>query len=239
MNKFAQDYSEYKLDILKSNQFKMLSQYQKSDIIIKVLDAFSKEFQILADNLVEIMKVRSLGYAYGEHLDVIGRIVGCERGYNDQESAMYFRPDTQGLSVDQGVVYCTNAPTDAGIYKTNDAMYLNKIWSKILSNFNKDSSAPELTKIVYAMSGYYIGFGRTENPFDIFLYVPDNISQYVLNDLFNFFSDNYSQDMNIVPYPATLSLSGIVYYKPVIAFSTDTPNCGWDQGKAAVSTINV
>ena len=239
MNKFTQDYSEYKLNLLQSNRFKMLSQYQKSNIITKILDAFSEEFQILADNMVKIMKVRSLGYAYGEHLDVIGRIVGCERGYNDQESAMYFRPDTQGLSVDQGILYCTNAPTDTGVYKTNDAMYLNKIWAKILSNFNKDSSISELTKIIYAMFGYYIGFGKTDKPFDVFLYVPDNIPRYVLENLFNFLSNNYSQDIPIVPYPATLSLSGIVYYKPMIAFSTDIPNCGWDQGKAAVSVSNI
>lgn len=238
MNEFSQDYSDFKLNIAESNKEKVLSQYQNSKILMAVMNAFSDEFQILADSLIDIMKVRSLGYAYGEHLDVIGRIIGCERGYNDQESEIFFRPDVQGLSVDQGILYCTNAPTDAGIYKTNDNMYLKKIWAHILCNFNKDSSASELTKIIYAMFGYYVGFGRTSNPFDVLLYVPDNISRYALNKLFEFVSDNYSQDIPTVPYPATLSLSGIVYYKPMVAFSTDMDGCGWDQGKASVATIN-
>lgn len=233
MDNYQQNYSEYRTDLTQDMIDKLLSQYQKSPVLISVMNVFCKQLQELYDVFVNMMESRCVGLATGEQLNVIGRIVGLRRGYDDEESAYYFRTDQQGISVDQGFLYCTGAPTDVKVILLNDQQYRSAIISKILSNFNKLSSIPELEKIVYQTLGTMIGFELT-NPFEVRLYVQDNISSYNLNRLISFTSNDYCDDNPVVPYPASLSISDVIYFKPYKAFTTDSYDKGTDQGQLMV-----
>lgn len=232
LDKLKIDYSEVQKDIVTAGLNRVLAQYKNSTIYNKLLTVWLKQVQELYDAIIGLQEYRTIYMAEGETLDALGNIVGAERQDFTYDEKYYFTPDLTGVSVDNGYAWCKNAPESAISLQT-DTLYRASIWRRVLMNFVKFGSVPEILDIVQVFMDEPVGF-ETTNPFTGTLVVSADISLTNLEIL------SYTQDTERVehqyriPYPTTTDFEGIIFYVPTNAFTPDKEGRGADIGVAAV-----
>lgn len=153
-------FDEYKFDLQKRAESRMLSQFYNSNVLKLLLQVFTSEIQELSDAVYELIRQRSVGYAKGENLNAIGRIVGRDRTIYNYSAAFWFAPDENDVQPDNGNWWVQNAQ-QAVSEQMDDDTYRKWVWMKILENHNLFSSTPELENAIKDGIGETVGIQRT------------------------------------------------------------------------------
>ena len=206
------DFSSYDRDFRAEIDEKILSQFYKSTVFKAVMGAFADECQELYDAITEMRKQRCIAYATGTNLDALGRIVGQERVQYAYTGDIYFTPDVENRSVDQGIAYVKNAPI-ADTLVPDDNQYRLQILAKTQNNMNRFSSIPELIQQVTLALGI---------PVSVNITAPATVNIVVTSAASD--SDKYfltlkrntvqTEDSYFFPYPAGIKIAGVVVETP-------------------------
>lgn len=233
---FTIDFSKEERDLVTEGLSLLLGQYQNSCVLRKFIAVFLSECQELYDAILAMMAGRTLNTATGVNLDAIGRIVGQERIAVGIDASDWMMFDTRDKAVDGIQCWCYGASL-AQVGDMNDQTLRDWIFFKILKNHALTGSLPEITQAISDFWHLDISFEKVA-PFTVNLYVPATISSQQLYYL-RMFQDTLRVDRDcLFPYPATLSFTENVYYRPKNSFWCDSDaKTQWcDAGKCAVNT---
>jgi hypothetical protein len=229
------DLSEYREDLVERANSRLLSQFKNSELLKQFLSAFILEAQELHDAAVDMVGARTVAGAEGVNLDVLGRIVGARRTFEDWGSIGWFTADEQGQGWDSGVLWCTNA-NQYGTGIMTDASFRQAIEQRIVSNFVRFASIPELTDLINDVTGIEVGFQVTA-PFEVTLYVPSSASMNQVRLLTGFVDSARMDKRFFFPYPVTLNIQDVFFYVPMTAFAPDREQAGADVGQWSVKGV--
>ena len=199
------DFTPLRFDLKKISESRILSQYIDSPLYKELLGVFTSECQELLDAIVDLMEYRTVSKAYGNQLDVIGRIIGQPRLAYNYDSAYWFTPNVDGLGGDNGHWWIGGYP-QATEEDMDDVTYEKWIWLRILENHNLFSSKPELENAIYDGLGETVGIEQV-GMMTGKIYAESTIS------LTNYSLLDYHRDTPIVnneylfAYPATTEIS--------------------------------
>ena len=139
------NFDDITFNLKEISESRILSQYSQSPLYKLLLGAITSEVQELSDAITDLIKYRTISYAEGKNLDVIGRIVGINRQNYNYDSDYWFKPDDPGVSPDNGHWWVQNSPV-AVIEDMDDTTFRKWIWMKVLMNHNLFSSKPEIER---------------------------------------------------------------------------------------------
>lgn len=201
-------FDDITFDLKKISESRILSQYSQSPLLKLLLGALTSEVQELSDALTDLVKYRTIAYGKGKVLDVIGRIVGCDRTTLNYGSSYWFAPDEDGVQPDNGHWWVKNSP-QATIEEMDDDTYRKWIWMKILKNHNKFSSKPEIENQILEGLGETVGIQRT-GMITQDLYVTTAISTSNKALLSYFVNTTLTDNQYKFAYPATTSIGSVI-----------------------------
>ena len=230
------DFDALRKDLVEDALSKLTPDHLKHCVLRQFVAAFVEEVNELYDAVIDVEKYRSLYYAANEQLDAIGRIVGSERTFGQEDESMYFFADRPNQGCDKALVWCINGLMTTTGYLT-DFQYRNNIIQQIIKNMTLCASVPEITYLIYLAMGDYASFKKT-GPMTVDLYIPSSIYSVNFKRLITFIRTLRCDDVSPTPYPVTLSLSGYVERVPGNYFKADTAEgfqC--DAGRCAGSTF--
>ena len=95
-------------DLVEDALSKLTPDHLKHCVLRQFVAAFVEEVNELYDAVIDVEKYRSLYYAANEQLDAIGRIVGSERTFGQEDESMYFFADRPNQGCDKALVWCIN-----------------------------------------------------------------------------------------------------------------------------------
>jgi hypothetical protein len=236
--KFKIDFSGYGRDMVAKAWSRMLSQFWASPVMKDFVAALIKNGPEWAyREIVKQQEANTLYMAEGENLDAIGRIVGQPRVPYQYDDSMWFTPDRPGQGFDQAPFWVQNAPM-AGNEPATDPEYRQMILARIVCNFNRFSSLPEMAYEVEFATGRKVSWRRV-GPMECEIIVQGNISRSHLDVLTRKKTTTECDDIYWVPYPATLNLTRVLFLpvrKPFIFDRRDGHQ--FDAGYCAVSRNN-
>lgn len=212
LNSLAVDFTPYDINFTENIDTTILSQFYKSSVLKQVIGAFAAEAQELYDAITDMRKRRCILYADGINLEAIGRIVGQDKVQYTYDDSMYFIPDTENQSCDQGIAYVQNAPL-ADVLEPDDNTYRTQILGRIQNNMNRFSSVPEFISQASISLGIPVSVDIIA-PAKVNIVVTDAASatdQYMLTLKRNSVT---TEDSYYFPYPAGINISGIVVRNP-------------------------
>ncbi len=234
---FKVDFSIYEKDMSEKAISRILTQFHNSPVLQESLKAFIKNApQYVYDEILKFQEANSLYMAEGENLDAIGRIVGQPRIPYQFDDSRWFFMDRGGQGFDQGLFWCSPAKL-IGTTPANDAQYRMMILARIACNFNRFSSRPELQYLSQFVTGEKVSWAVT-GPMEAQIIVRVGISLSKLGYLINFTTNTLADDIPMIPYPATLKITSIMYKPQPREFRFDTEDGHqFDEGKFALSVL--
>jgi hypothetical protein len=204
------DLSAYAMDFRELAQRRLLDQFKGKPVLSAVLNAFADEAQEAYDAMLAMVRFRSLYEANGLNLDALGRIVGQRREVVVNDTLIYFQPDTDGLSADQGIAWVPGAPT-TGTQPPTEGQYQMQIFGRIKANHNKFSSIPELQAAIKQALGVDVSFVKGSDPMTIAVAVaPDASSRDVISRLTESRDTERVTERFFMGYPATISIATVM-----------------------------
>lgn len=234
--KFKIDFDAYRRDMPLKAVTRMLSQDKASNVFHQFLEALlTTGPQWAYDEILKQQEANTLYKAEGFNLDIIGRIVGQPRAAFKYDESRWLFADRSGQGADQGFTWVDGA-TMSGNRPAPDPEYRRRILARIICNFNRFSSLPELAYMVKFATGETVSYRRV-GPMECELFVRSTIPRTYLEMLSRFTTTTEADDVPMIPYAATLSLKRIVFM-PKKTFFADR-GCGHqaDAGATAVSRI--
>lgn len=231
---FKIDFSRYALDMTEQAVGRLLSQFKASPVLRRFVAAFIEEGpQWAYDEIVRQQEANTLYMAEGFNLDVIGRIVGQPRIAHRYDEARWFASDRMGQGADQAFAWVENAPL-AGNEPAADPEYRRMILARIVSNFARFASLPEMQYLVGFATGETVSWRRV-GPMEVEILVPAGMSRTIFEMLINRKTNVWCDDIFMFPYPATINLTRAVFVpaKPFIADRGDGHQA--DAGRVAVA----
>lgn len=188
-----------------------LLQFRKAPVFQALLAAMVSEIQVFSDAAVDVMKLRTPAEATGYNLEVIGDIVGCLRTLFDYGRLNWFSPDTVGYPPDSSFAWVKNAPIGV-LQSPDDGLYRQMIEFKVLRNFTRYASIPEIQEAMYTAFGVHISFQAVvDSDMDWYLIISRNTPQHIQNFLTHISSNEFSENIYMVPYPISWRIVGILY----------------------------
>lgn len=206
------DFSQYEnKSLINQGKARILFEYAKSPIFVKIVKAYMEEIQELYDAIIQLQKRSFIFYGEGQDLDLIGEILGQKRTYFNYDTSFWFAPDDAETTVDKGSAWVKNAE-QAVIENMSDDMYRKYLWGKALKNHVKFASREELQRIIFEIMEIYVSFSDADKC-DVDLIVPASISKTNKNYL-TYFADNNQVDQKAnIPYPATMNIRNVIERK--------------------------
>lgn len=229
-------FAHLRRDLVAEGLSLLLGQYQNSCVLRQFVAVFLRQCQDLYDAIIDMMEGRTLNTAKGVNLDAIGRIVGQERIAVGTDATDWMMFDTKDKAPDSIQCWCYGASL-AQIGEMSDQQLRDWIVFKILKNHAFTCSMPETTRAISEFWGLNISF-QVESPYTVSLYVPATVSSQQLYYLRKFTDTLRCDRDSLFPYPATLSFTENIYYRPKNSFWCDKDsNTQWcDAGRCAVNT---
>lgn len=229
-------FDAYRKDLVQQALDRMLSQHYNKCVLRQFVAAFLDEAQEAYDAIIDMQEQRTVYAAEGENLDALGRIVGEDRApwAYDDSSWLFF--DRQGQGWDQVAMWCLKGPL--GQYtEVDDEQYRVNILAKAVKNHTLVGSIPEITNLVQYLLGTNASYEKT-GPNECRIIVQDNISTTQLALLTRNYTDKRVDEGYYIPYPATLSFSGILMFAPGEFFMFDRADRQWDFAPMAVGVTH-
>jgi hypothetical protein len=187
---------------------RLLIQFQHSQILLEVLNAFISEIQILMDVFRDIIIKRNPYHAGTDQLDMIGRIVGQMRTVVGYDAIEWFTPDKELHGPDQAPVWVKNAPLSGNLIADNED-YRSLIAAKIARNHTRYASAPEIQDFVRRAFGIEISF-RVVDTMTIQVIVPNDTS-YNLKELFiKMIPSDTTENVYFLPVAAGVKIADVI-----------------------------
>lgn len=232
--KFKVDFSRYSVDMCAQAFGRLLSQFRASPVLKQFLAAFIKNGPEWAyKQIIAQQEANTLYMATGTNLDAIGRIVGQFRTIYRYDESRWMFSDRAGQGADQVNVWVQGA--EIGNRKpAADPDYRRLILAKIVCNFTRFASLPELAYIARFATGETVSWRRV-GMMECEIYVRSQISRSNLEFLTHRETNTECDDQYMFPYPATLNLSRVVFMprNPFFADREGGQQC--DAGYVAVS----
>jgi hypothetical protein len=200
-------YEVPKLDPINRAVSRLLEQFQHSEVLIRVLNAFTDEIKALRDAAIDVQNLRLLEPAVGVELDALGRIVGQTRTITSFTTQEWFTWDDDTLVVEFHPFWVLNAPLGEGTI-ANDYWYKQLIAAKITRNSCQSGSIPEIQRVVQEAYGIAVGIEWVA-PMKVNIITPEGTPSYVIDFLSSFVSGDYADDVPNPPYPATLEINNV------------------------------
>lgn len=232
--KFKIDFSRYKRDMVAKAIRRVLSQHKASPVYLQFIAALVRVGpQWLYDENIKQQEANTLYMAEGFNLDAIGRIVGQPRTAFRYDESRWMFADRPGQGADQAFVWVENAPLFSN-EPAGDAEYRRMILLRILCNFTRFASLPELAYFVRYAFNEDVSWSRV-GPMTVDLYVRSGIARWKLEYLIRRKNTTEADDIYMFPYPATLHFRDAVFVppKPFIADRGDGHQA--DAGSVAVA----
>ena len=195
------DFSPLRQDLQQRAWSRLLMEFQNSPVLGQLLYALVSEIQALSDAIVDVIQYQSLWYAQGVNLDVIGRIVGQKRGSSQTGTAAIDTEDGLDITTETGETIVS-----ATTLADSDSTYQNLILLRIASNFNKNSSIPELSHSIYQTTGVSAIFNRT-GPMSVDIEIPGDTPDLTMDYLSQPLNNTKVERSFLFPYPATLDVA--------------------------------
>lgn len=200
-------FDDITFDLKKISESRILSQYSTSPLYKLLLGVYTSEIQELSDAIVDMIKYRTIAYAEGNQLDIIGKIVGIDRKNYNYDSNYWFAPEIEGVSPDNGHWWVMNYP-QAVFEPMDDITYRKWIWMKILKNHNKFSSKPEIESEILEGIEEVVGIQRT-GMIDQDLYTTTSISTTNKNMLSYVMNTQLTDNQYMFSYPASTKIGNV------------------------------
>lgn len=198
------DYTELYPDLQDRATSRLLIQFQQAALLKAVLRALVNEVERLSVAIADVIRCRTLVAATGANLDAIGRIVGQRRlGWGAID--MNLIQETGENVVEEDGVTNVMATMDRSTWSISDDEYLTLILLRITSNFNKNSSVPELVDSIFQATGIRVMVKRT-GPMQVTMMVPPTISTLMVTYLKQSIDLLSANGVFLFPYPATLEV---------------------------------
>lgn len=218
--RFKVDFSGYSKDMTAKAMDRLLSQFKGSPVLRAFVAALVQNGpQYVYDEIIKFQEANSLYVAEGGNLDAIGKIVGQPRVPYQYDESSWFAFDRQGQGFDQAKVWVLNASMTTNV-PASDPEYRMMILARIACNFNRFSSLPEMQYIAEFVTGEKVTWIRT-GPMEVQLVVRPGISRSRLDVLTKFTTTTACDDIPMIPYPATLSISSVLHKPTPRAFTFD------------------
>jgi hypothetical protein len=231
----ASEFDIYRQDLQALACERTLEVFRRSVVIRGIQTAQVQEAQQLHDALIDSLQARTLNFATGANLDVLGRIVGMfPRPLQDAGAITYFSTDLPLAAPDWAPVYVIGAPL-AGQVQIGDPDYLVAIRAKIAKNHTKYGSAPEIqyfANLAYGvtLSVKNIGLGDLEIVFSAS--TPPSVIAAAIAD----FSDDTADHQFNLPLPTTSRIKRVSFRYPD-AFAPDLNNGAPDVALVGVGYV--
>lgn len=217
---------------------RLLYQFKNSENVCKLFCALFSEVQDLQDTCVDILDLRQLATATGAQLDVIGEIVGQDRGvtslnfdifgFSDDITALGFAEKIEGGLVGGGR-FLEKGEVISGVRQLADPEYILFIIAKIFRNHFEWVTVNELayiaTLILGSVEKTWVYKSRSEvGAIKYYFHCPaGGLSQGDISIIITEKSDNKVEEQRIITAPASRSISGYTYSvsDSVFGFSDD------------------
>lgn len=216
---FKVDFSAHRKDLVAQALSRLLSQHYDKCVLRQFVAAIMAEVQELYDALIDLQEQRTLYVAREENLNGLGRIVGEPRTPYQYDESRWMFADRIDQRVDSASVWCVYAPF-ASFVPVEDPQYQLNILARIIKNHTLVASVPELERLAHLLTDTWVSWEKT-GPMQVAAVVPSTISATAYNMLIKATTDNRVDDAYMLPYPATLSFSGVVTYVPQKFFCAD------------------
>ena len=137
----------------------LLSQYRKSEKFKSYLYSFSKEFDLLFEQVNRVMRGRYLEYAKGAQLDVIGDIVGLSRNVPLPNTYFGFQGASgiDGMSDEDtplgGGLFLSEHSKGYVITPLDDLLYAKAIRAKAFLNLNRTEDVNSTYRAIKLLLG--------------------------------------------------------------------------------------
>lgn len=233
-DKFRIDFSRYARDMTAKAHSRLLSQFKASPVLKQFLAAFVRGGpQWAYDEIVRQQEANTLHQAAGENLDAIGRIVGQPRNPYRYDDSRWLFADRAGQGADQAPAWVRGAAL-ASYEPVADGEYRMLILARIICNFNRFSSLPEMAYFSRFALNEAVSWRRV-GPMECEILVHAGIARNKLEMLTRYTITTFADDIWMFPYPATINLTKVVFVprKPFIADRVDGHQA--DAGYAAVA----
>ncbi len=231
--KFKIDYARYRIDMAAKACSRLLAQDQASPVFKAFVNALiSAGPQWAYDEILKQQEANSLYMAESGNLDAIGRIVGQPRTVYRYDESRWFFSDRPGQGGDQAFAWVINAPV-GGDSIAGDAEYRRLILVRILCNFTRFASLPELAYLAEFATGETVSWQRA-GPMIVDILVRTGLARWKLDYLTRCSTTAEADDVFLFPYPAILNLASVIFV-PARAFFADRGDGHQpDSGYAAV-----
>lgn len=213
------DFSPWRKDLVEAALKRLLSQHYDKCVLRQFTAAIMAEVQTLFDALLDLQERRTLYQAEGATLDAIGRIVGEPRKPYSYDEQRWMFADRQDQSPDSTYDWCLGAPF-AAFLPVGDEQYRMNILARIVKNHTLTASVPEMERLTRLLIGSQVSYEKT-GPMQVGIIVPSTLSQTGYAILTQASSDRRADNAYMLPYPATLNLSGLSVYVPNTFFCAD------------------
>lgn len=230
--RYKVDFSPHRKDLIEQALSRMLSQHYDKCVLRQFVAAIMEEVQELYDALIDVQERRTLYMAEQENLNALGRIVGEPRAPYQYDESRWMFADRINQRVDTASVWCMGAPFAAFI-PAEDPQYRINILARIIKNHTLVASVPEMERLTYLLTDSLVSYEKT-GPMQVAVVVPSTISATAYNMLIKNTTDTRVDEAFMLPYPATLSFSGIVTYVPGTFFCPDRAQQQCDAASCAV-----
>ena len=202
---------DYKVDfdhwnITDDAEQRILVQFRDKKAFVGFIRAILQSCENLTDALTEWAKIRTVYYAEGENLNILGRIVGADRGSPLLDASPWFRTDDE-RTLDKAPVWAPGVP-DVIIPERTDIEYRYFIIAKAIRNHTQYGSIPEVTRLIKMLMGLDVSFVKTGPDEVAVIAVGANRQQVYM--LSRPESNNQYDDFWVAPYPAGLNVRGVI-----------------------------
>ncbi len=168
-----------------------------------MLAALVKEVQLLHDAVIDVIKYRTLYHAQGANIDVLGRIVGTGRtGWVDTVFTILQEDNSPILEEDGETELLANIPISSSL---DDSDYRSLILLKVVKNFIKHSSVPEITAAILQATQVPVQI-RTTGPMQVDVVIPQGVDPKLVSYVDRKSSNQYTDESFLFPFPATLEV---------------------------------
>ena len=203
-------------DLVANAQNRVLVQFRNSPVLKEIIGSITLEVQELMDQLRKAIQDRVLYRAVGYALAVIGRIVGQQRLlYSIRTVGSWFAPDLDEVCTDIGLAWLPAAGGEDTYVQADDSVYTDWIFAKLFKNFCQFASVLEIQQAALLTFNVRIAFQKT-GPDTVDIILPASIEgspivdQLTVQDI-----DPRGEGVYMLPYPATISFSSIIYKEAV------------------------
>jgi hypothetical protein len=204
--------NEYKVDfdkwqVVDEAEKRILVQFRDKVSFVGFVRALLQSCENLTDELTKWARIRTVYEAEDENLNVLGRIVGAQRGRPLLDASLWFRTDDEDRTVDKATAWVPGVQ-DVIIPERTDIEYRYFIIAKAIRNHTQYGSVPEVTRLIKMLTGLSVSFIKTGPDEVAVVAIGANKNQvYILRQSE---SNNQYDDFWVPPYPAGLNIRGVI-----------------------------